>query len=43
LPNWGNNQLPMRAPISDADVRDEAVAGAFDDLAGKPSRNQADQ
>ena len=31
------------ADDSDADVRDEAVAGAFDDLSGKPSRDQADQ
>src|SRR5262245_59957596 len=32
-----------RADNSDADVRDEAIAGAFDDLSGKPSRDQADQ
>src|SRR5215813_113458 len=32
-----------RADDSDADVRDEAIAGAFDDLSGKPSRDQADQ
>src|SRR5262249_49575865 len=32
-----------RADKSDADVRDEAIAGAFDDLSGKPSRDQADQ
>src|SRR5262249_38448883 len=28
---------------SDAEVRDEAEAGAFDDLSRKPSRDQADQ
>src|SRR5262245_63741158 len=32
-----------RADDSDADVRDEAIAGASDDLSGKPSRDQADQ
>src|SRR5215475_8679026 len=32
-----------RANDSDADVRDEAIAGAFDDLSGKPSCDQADQ
>src|SRR5262249_53668113 len=31
------------ADDADADVRDEAVTGAFDDLSGKPSRDQADQ
>jgi hypothetical protein len=43
MPNWGKPTPDKSADDSDADVRDEAVAGAFDDLSGKPSRDQADQ
>jgi hypothetical protein len=44
MPSCGNNQLPMRAPMMPMpNIGDDAVAGAPNNLSGKPSCNQADQ